>query len=60
MKFNKQKEWLIDLDHDIARAMLENKKTRFDDVWDNLKPEFKDNAIKWYVKAKVEDINDII
>ena len=43
MRFNKQKEELLDLDYAIAKIMVEEKKTRFEDIWESLDPKWKNN-----------------
>ena len=52
MKFNQQKAWLIDLDIQIGKIFEQNQPQTFEDLWDRLPTEYKDNSIKWYVKEK--------
>jgi hypothetical protein len=60
MRFNKQKAELLDLDYEIAKIMVEQQKTRFEDVWEELDSKWKDNSTRGYVKERLEDYNDII
>lgn len=55
MKFNQQKAWLIDLDIQIGKIFEQNQPQTFEDLWDRLPTEYKDNSIKWYVKEKFND-----
>ncbi len=60
MRFNKQKEELLDLDYAIAKIMVEEKKTRFEDIWESLDPKWKNNNNRWYIQVKLEEYCDII
>ena len=60
MRFNQQKAELLDLDYDIAKIMVEEKKTRFKDIWDRLDPKWKTNSNRWYIQTKLEEYCDII
>jgi len=60
MRFNKQKEELLDLDYEIAKIMVEEQKTRFEDIWERLDPKWKNNNNRWYIQVKLEDYCDII
>ena len=43
MKFNQQKAWLIDLDIQIGKIFELNEPQTFEDLWDRLPTEYKDN-----------------
>tara|TARA_R100001509_G_C4816271_1_gene198176 strand:+ start:588 stop:770 length:183 start_codon:yes stop_codon:yes gene_type:complete len=60
MRFNKQKEELLDLDYAIAKIMVEEQKTRFEDIWESLHPKWKSNNNRWYIQVKLDDYCDII
>lgn len=55
MKFNQQKAWLIDLDIQIGKIFEQNQPQTFEDLWDRLPTEYKDNSVRWYVREKYND-----
>ena len=59
MKFNQQKAWLIDLDIQIGKIFEQNQPQTFEDLWDRLPTEYKDNSIKWYVRERFNDVKGL-
>lgn len=59
MKFNQQKAWLMDLDAKVGDIMLKHKPKTLEELWGKLPKKFKDNAIKWYVRERFNDIKGL-
>lgn len=53
--YNKQKEFLIDLDIACGEIINKYKVISFDKLWELLPMKYKLVGIKWYVEAKYND-----
>jgi hypothetical protein len=53
--YNKQKEFLIDLDIACGKIIEKHKVISFDKLWELLPMKYKLVGIRWYVEAKYND-----